>query len=197
MHVNETSAGVGHNTRTMSTIQERCITLRRVAAEVVTGHGEFVKKTFLTPVQLCVSSSLQVLGDATFLVYVATVQIEPVSADTGPQPPSLGNDLELLPRLHTATELGAVVGTKAQRRWKAAEAGETAVFVGLKREEKYFAFVTCASYEHAVNETTHATRTFPGLDATTVHTVMVCPAGVSSSPAECINGCTIWSVGMR
>lgn len=194
MHVNETSAGVGHNTRTMATIEERCTTLRRVAAEVVTGHGEFVKKTFLTPVQVCVSSSLQVLVDATFLVYVATVQIEPVSADTGQTPPSVGNDLELLTRLHTATELG---GTKAHRRWKAAEAGEAAVFVGLKREERYFAFVTCTSYEHAVNETTRATRTFPGLDATTVHTVMVCPAGATSSPAECMNGCTIWRVGLR
>ena len=203
------------HTSNMVEIEERCGTLRSLAAEVVVGHGEFMTKTFFSEQQMCVSSSLRVLedADATFMVSVATIQINPVSAATL-EPPRGNrtaeehqhihdNRIQLLKRTHTAEELDVVVGksqvrngttrtpARAWTRWKAAESGKTA-FVGLKKEVVHCAFVPCVTYDHAVNEAARA-RTFPGLF--NVRVVMVCPAaGADCSLVETINGCTIWRV---
>ena len=202
------------HTSNMAEIEERCDTLRSLAAEVVAGYGEFMARTFFSKEQTCVSSSLEVHNGVTFMASVATIQITPVSAAT--LEPPRGNciseehqhlhdtSLQLLERTHTAEELDVVVGksqvwsgttrtpARVWTRWKAVEPGKTA-FVGLKKEVLHCAFVPCVTYDHAVNEAARA-RTFPGLF--NVRVVVVCPAaaGAGCSLTENKNECTIWRV---
>jgi hypothetical protein len=193
----------------MAGIEQRCSTLRSLAAKISECHVDFITRTFLREKQLCVSSSLQVLDDATFLVSAATIRIEPVSAEEPQEalqnaatgravtPPLGDTSLGLLKRVHTSEELDAKtewdrrVPARSWKRWKAAEQGKAA-FVGLGREKTHYAFVPCVNYAHAMNETTH-TRSF-GLPG--VHVIVVCPSvpGASCSLAECQNGCTVWRV---
>ena len=72
----------------MDEIEKRCSTLRFLAAKINAGHGDFITKTFFRETHLCVSSSIQVLEDVTFLVSAATIRIEPVCAATLEEQPN-------------------------------------------------------------------------------------------------------------
>ena len=117
----------------MAEIEQRCSTLRFLSTTVAAGHGEFITNTFFSKAQMCVSSSFQVLEDATFLVTAATIRLEPVSAATldeqphgYPEPKKIfgakpkqrsqtdhghlrDSALGVLQRTHTAEELDKVV----------------------------------------------------------------------------------------
>ena len=101
----------------MAEIAQRCSTLRFLTAKISAGHGDFITKTFLREKDLCVSSSLQVLDDATVLVSAATIRIEPVCAATlEEQPNGYPTPASQKPNLFTTQQRGGFGGSKQGQR---------------------------------------------------------------------------------